>query len=190
MWYLKQKSIALNLGIMALIWLTSGFNYFLIMFLVNTFKRVYVCAVASSISELIAYPLSGLVYNHFGAKKTLAASFATAFIGGTLILAFGLRHQDNWTFVLLVIFAKFGIAMTQSIVYVAHRDIFPSLFATTALGYCSILAHAFSGLSSLISTMEEPEPIIFFTCTSGLAAILSFFLCIDRNSNQEAEATP
>jgi len=59
---------------------------------------------------------------------------------------------------------------------VAHLDIFPALFATTAMGYCSILAHLFSGMSSLISTIEEPEPIIFFTCTAGLAALLSLFL--------------
>jgi len=38
MWFLKQKSIATNLAIMALIWLASGFNYFLITFLVNTFS--------------------------------------------------------------------------------------------------------------------------------------------------------
>lgn len=161
---------------MVLIWLTSGFNYFLIMFLVNTFSRVYICAVASSISELIAYPISGLLYNHLGAKKTFAASFTTSLVGGILILCFGLSHQDSWTFVLLVIVAKFGIACTQSIVYVAHPDIFPPLFAATALGYCSFLAHLFSSLSSLISTMEEPEPIIIFTCTSGMAAILSLFI--------------
>ena len=164
------------MAIMVLIWLTSGFNYFLIMFLVNTFTRVYICAVASSISELIAYPISGLLYAKFGAKKTFAVSFALSFIGGILILCFGLQHQDSWTFVLLVIIAKFGIACTQSIVYVSHPDIFPPLFAATALGYCSFLAHLFSSLSSLISTMEEPEPIIIFTCASGFAAVISLFI--------------
>ena len=176
MHFIRQRTIFLNMVIMALIWLTSGFDYFLIMFLVNTFSRVYVTAVASSVSELIAYPVSGVIYSYFGAKKTLAASFSLSFVGGILILLFGLRNEDSWIFVVLVIFAKFGIACTQSIVYVAHPDIFPPLFAASALGYCSFLAHLFSSLSSLISTMEEPEPIIIFTCTTGFAALLS--LCL------------
>ena len=77
---------------MSVIWLTSCSDYFLILFLVNTFKKVYVCAVASSISEQIAYPLSGLFYAKYGAKASLITGNGIATVGGIIILAYGLDH--------------------------------------------------------------------------------------------------
>ena len=60
---------------MVVIWLTSSFDYFLITYLVNTFKRVYISALSSSLSELVAYAASGMVYEKFGPRITLASSF-------------------------------------------------------------------------------------------------------------------
>ena len=137
--------------IMMVIWLTSSFDYYLIIYLVNTFKRVYVCAVASSISEIMAYALSGYFYTKFGARKTFATSFAISTVGGLLILAYGLKHEEDWTFVLLVLVSKFGIASAMNINFVAHQSIFPPLFASAALGYCGVLSRLFSSLSPLMA---------------------------------------
>ena len=120
---------------MMVIWLTSSFNYFLIAYLVNTFEKVYISALCSSFSEFIAYAVSGIVYEKLGAKSTLASSFGISLVGGILILVYGLNHQTHWTFFLLVLFAKFGIASSFNVVYVAHCSIFPTLFASTALGF-------------------------------------------------------
>ena len=161
---------------MCLIWLTSCSDYFLITFLVNTFKRVYVCAVASSISENLAYPISGVFYAKFGAKASFMTGNGIAAVFGVLILAYGLDHQDDWTFVFLVLFAKFGIACCMSIVYIAHRDIFPDLFAARALGYCNVLARIFSSTSSLLAGMEEPLPIWVFTVTAAISTVAALAL--------------
>ena len=136
---------------MMVIWLTSSFDYFLIAYLVNTFKKVYISALCSSFSEIIAYAVSGIMYEKMGARSTLASSFGISLIGGIIILAYGLSHQDNWSFFLLVLFAKFGIASSFNIVYVAHCSIFPPLFASTALGYCGVLARIFSSISPLLA---------------------------------------
>lgn len=77
---------------MMVVWLASSFDYYLILFLVNSFEWVYICALVSSLSEFIAYALSGLIYARFGASFSLAGSFAMAVIGGIIILAYGLDH--------------------------------------------------------------------------------------------------
>ena len=78
--------------VMIVVWLSCSFNYFLIIYLVNTFKKVYACAMASSISEMLAYAFSGIFYEKFGVKTTFAFCFTVAVAGGLVILIYGLEH--------------------------------------------------------------------------------------------------
>ena len=103
-------------------------NYYLILYLVNTFEMIYVCALCSAASEMLSYFVSGYVFDYLGARKTYFASFAFAFAGGVLLLAVGLQFQHSWTFVVMVMLAKFGIVSTQNVNYSAHPDVFPTLF--------------------------------------------------------------
>ena len=89
-WYLKQRKVMINLILMSFVWLTTSFGYYLIMMLTNTFDNVYASALVSSISEIVAYIISGLFYDKIGVKLSLILSFAISFIGGILILAWGL----------------------------------------------------------------------------------------------------
>ena len=114
--------------IMAIIWSSSMTNYYLILYLVNTFEMIYVCALCSAASEMLSYFVSGYVFDYLGARKTYFASFAFAFAGGVLLLAVGLQFQHSWTFVVMVMLAKFGIVSTQNVNYSAHPDVFPTLF--------------------------------------------------------------
>ena len=61
---------------------------------------------------MLAYLVTGYVFNFLGPKKSYIASFGMACAGGIIILSFGLRKQKDWTFVLQVILAKFGIVAT------------------------------------------------------------------------------
>ena len=75
---------------MIVVWLSCSFNYFLIIYLINTFKRVYACAMASSVSEMLAYAVSGVFYEQFGARITFVTFFSISVAGGLLILMYGL----------------------------------------------------------------------------------------------------
>ena len=92
LYFLKQRTILVNLCIMIFIWITVVFNFYLIMFLVNSFRASNICGVAISISEITANCISGLFYEKFGAKIALSRSFAISTIAGILILAYGLDH--------------------------------------------------------------------------------------------------
>ena len=91
-YYLKQRQIFVNLVMMSIVWLATVFGYYLILSLINTFDKVYVSGLTSSVSEMIGYVVSGLVYERIGVKLTLIISFSISAVGGVLILAWGLQH--------------------------------------------------------------------------------------------------
>ena len=136
MFYLRQKRILANLLIMTVIWLTSSLDFYMINFLVNTFEEVYLCALASSIADFLAESLSAVIYPRLKARMSYFSYFTSSTIGGIIILAYGLHHQDNWSFIVLILLAKFGISSAINVVYIGHNDMFPPLFASAALGYC------------------------------------------------------
>ena len=89
-YYLKQKKIFTNLVIMSMVWLATSFGYYLILSLINTFDEVYISAITSSLSEMVAYVLSGLLYERIGVKQCFIIAFSISTVGGILILAWGL----------------------------------------------------------------------------------------------------
>ena len=186
-YFFGQKTILLNFILMAFIWLISTSNYYIILYLLNTFDQVYLCATASSLSEMLAYLVTGYIFEFLGPKKSYSVSFGMAFVGGIVLLFVGLKHQESWTFVLMVILAKFGIVATQGINYMAHPDMFPTLFSTTSMGYIFIVMYTYASLSNFVTTLEEPIPLIIFTASSGLAAVLPIFLRLHKEKDRKVE---
>ena len=124
----------INLGVMTIIWMVTMYNYTLIQFLVNTFDRVYVNSIGSSIADIVGYLIGGWCFYKIGARGSLGASFALSTVGGLFVTAIGLRHENSWIFPVLVTISKLGISISYQIIYVAHPSIFPTLFAATAFG--------------------------------------------------------
>ena len=119
-YYLKQRKIFVNLCLMSLVWLSTSFGYYLILTLINTFEKVYISALTSSFSEMVAYVLSGMFYERIGVKQSLIISFLVSTIGGILILAWGLQHQDSNLFFVCFLLTKFGVTCTFNINFVAN----------------------------------------------------------------------
>lgn len=92
MYFLKQRKIFVNMLLMSLVWLATSFGYYLILTLINTFDDVYITALTSSVSEMVAYVVSGLFYEKIGVKLSLILSFLISTVGGILILSWGLDH--------------------------------------------------------------------------------------------------
>ena len=174
--YLKQRKIFMNLVLMSIVWLSTAFGYYLILTLINTFDNVYATGLTSSASEMVGYVLSGLFAEKVGVKLSLIVSFLISTVGGVLILAWGLQHQDSPLFFVCFLLTKFGVTCTFNINFVANQYFFPTLFAATAIGVCNFLARAFSSCSFLVGRMDEPLPMMMFTILVGIAAVASFFL--------------
>ena len=161
---------------MSVVWLATAFGYYLILSLINTFDEVYVSGLTSSASEMIAYVLSGLLYDKIGVKLSFIIAFSISTFGGILILVWGLNHESSIWFFVCFLLTKFGVTCTFNINFVANSYFFPTLFTATALGLCNFLARLASAFSYLVSEMEEPLPMYLFTILCALAGICSFFL--------------
>ena len=68
-----------------------------------------------------------------------------------MVIVYGLAHQDSYLFPIFILIAKLGIASAFNILYVSHADIFPVLFAATALGFCNFVTRIFTGLSPILA---------------------------------------
>lgn len=154
------------------VWLVTSFNYYLIQFLINTFKQIYTTAIFSSISEIVGIVAGGALYQYYGVKGSLSLSFFIATVGAMAIVGYGLAHQESWLFPLFILVAKFGISSAFNIVYVSHSEVFPVLFAATALGICNFITRIFTGISPILAQIEEPFPMVIFTLLSLLGIII------------------
>ena len=161
---------------MSIVWLATAFGYYLILSLINTFDKVYVSGITSSISEMIAYVLSGLLYQKIGIKLSFIIAFLISTVGGILILAWGLQHESSTWFFVCFLLTKFGVTCTFNLNFIANAYFFPTLFAATAIGICNFLARLASAFSYLVSEMEVPLPMYLFTSLCALSAVCSFFL--------------
>ena len=81
-----------NLFIMALVWLATDFNYFLIKFMINTFTQVYITGLVSSLSGLLAYVHGGILYKRLGLKLSITVNFTVSSIACIVLLLHGLDN--------------------------------------------------------------------------------------------------
>ena len=77
---------------------------------------------------------------------------------------------------------KFGIASAFNITYIAHKGCFPTLFSTSALGFCTFLCRVFTALSPILAAVNQSLSIILFALTTMIAAFVVLVLRdIDEN---------
>merc|ERR1711957_932325 len=103
----------------------------------------------------IACVTGGLIYKYLGLRVSLPLFFLISGLGGIAINLFGYEATEEWVFPLLVLVAKFGIAALFNIIYVAHAQIFPTLFAATAMGMCNFMARVATIFAPLVAEVES-----------------------------------
>ena len=92
MYYLKQRTILVNLIVMSIGWLVVSFNYYLLTFLSNTFEKVYLTAFLSGCSAVAGNVSAAALQNKVGVKSTLNLGFGLSVTAGALLLSYGLSH--------------------------------------------------------------------------------------------------
>ena len=139
--------------LMIALWSVSSLDYYLISFFMKYIPGdIYVNTTASSVSELIATVISGLIYNLFGAKTAFFLSFALSALGGFLI-AF-IPNTSTFLIAFYVLLAKFGISVTFTMVYLIMPGLFPTVLNGTAFGICNVIARFTTILSPILAEFQ------------------------------------
>jgi len=108
-------------------------------------------AIASSSSEFFAQAAGGYLYEKIGARPALSICFSISAFGGLMMLFYGLDHQGEWMFPVIILVMKFGISGAFNITYVCHKGCFPTLFSTTSLGYCTFICQFFTAFTPVMA---------------------------------------
>ena len=117
-----------------------------------------------------------MLYKLIGTKRSLIYCLGMSSVAGLAIIFYGQAHQDSYAFFMMILVAKFGVASSFCIVYIAHASIFPTMFAATSFGFCNFMARAFSAASPILAELEQPVPMICFAATAGVASVLACFI--------------
>jgi len=180
--YLGKTDVKINLVIMVFVWLITVFDFYLISFLVNTFDQIYYSSIASGVSEFVAQAFGGIIFERIGVRKSLCISYIIAAIGGFLMMTYGLNHQGEWIFPALVLIMKFGISSAFNITYVCHKGCFPTLFATSSLGYCTFICRFFTAFTPMLAQVSQTISTILFAVSSSIGAVIVLNI---RDINEE-----
>ena len=159
---------------MLFLWIVSAFDFFLINFQLKYIKGdIYVNTIVSSVSEVSAYLISGILYQHLGTRLSFVASFTIAIIGSILYIIFG----DTYPYLIpfMVLGSKFGISGSFNVVYLAN-SLFPPIYASTTFGICNAFARLAAMLAPQFAEISKPIPMVSFCLMACAAAIASMFL--------------
>jgi MFS family permease len=99
--------------------------------------NVYDNSTVSSIADIVGTFMSLYFFDRFGIKWAFIGCLAFSILGGFLIL---LMHDFGFWMPVFVIITKLGTAGTFNLCYISNSDLFPTLFASTAMGICNFFA--------------------------------------------------
>ena len=156
--------------------LSATSNYFLLNYLTNLFQQVYTTAIFAACSEVVGYAFSGWLLVRLGVRKSFLISAAIGACGGLSIIFYGLEHQDSITFPILFLVCKMGSSCCFNLSYAACPRIFEVKRATRVLGVANFFARAFSALAPILSTVEQPVPMLIFVTSISVSGILAIFV--------------
>jgi len=137
----------------------------------SVFRNAYIVGVAEIAGKLLGSPC--LYY--LGVKQLLALAYLLTMVG-----ALGFALVDAEMAVVAASFfllsTKFGLSLSFVGVYMGNYYIFPTLFASTAMGVCNVFSRVVTALSPMVAEIDEPIPIIIVIISAVIAFILSIAL--------------
>lgn len=80
---------------------------------------------------------------------------------------------------------KFGISSAFNITYVCHKGCFPTLFATSSLGYCTFICRFFTAFTPMLAQVSQLVSTALFAVTSTIAAIIVLYIRQIKESDYE-----
>lgn len=129
-------------------------------------------SLASAFAQGLGIVLSGIYTRYFTKKSALVVSFTVSMSGAVLIVAFGSLKIALMP--LYVGMARIGISAGFNLIYIINTDIFPTLFAATAMGICNLLARVITILSPQVAELPGATPMIVYClfCLGGMLLTL------------------
>ena len=105
---------------MLFIWLSISVNWYMSNFLINQFENVNLTGVSMYGADVLVHIALFKFRNHFSLKSLFFSFFVMCTVAGCVILAYGLNHQKEASFFILIIISRIGCSGAFSLVYIGH----------------------------------------------------------------------
>ena len=172
----EEKNLLTNLIVVSIIWAVTSFTYYLIIFKLKSLPgNIFVNSAATSIANALGHLAALCLYKSMKVKRVMTFFFVIQVLG-SLPICLQFEHGEFYTEIFVpfaVLFVSFGSAGQFCNLYLAHLDLFPSVFASTTMGVCNIVARSVTIFAPLVAEIPYPVPALTFTTLSLIAAILA-----------------
>lgn len=156
-------------------WASTSFTYYMISLYMKYLPgNIFINTIFAGFAEFIAYGLAGVLYTKLGIKMSYSLLYGISSIGGLFIIFLGTENK-LWMPIFVMI-SKFGIAGCFTLCYVSNSHVFPTLFASTAIGICNFISRFLTIFSAEIAEIEPPWPMILFSSLTALGVIVVQFV--------------
>ena len=149
--------ILVNLICMTMIWISSSFCYYLISYQLKYIKgNIFINGIISSLSEIAAYLISGLLAARFGMKPTLIFSYTRAMMGMCALIWYDPEGEDVNQFLIsiMILGSKFGVSQAFNIAYIGNILLFPVTIVASTYGVCGIFARVSTIFAPFIAELK------------------------------------
>ena len=172
-----DKTNLRNLLIMIYAWSTLAFGYFLVNFELKYLQGdIYKNAYTSSVAEIIAKLIGGIVLVKFGLKPIFAFCFTIACIGAVALIF--VTDANDWIISMLVMGAKFGISMGWVGCYMGMILLFKTTLVGAAMGCCNVICRLAAMAAPLIAELDAPIPMITIGVLTIIGAVITQFISV------------
>lgn len=145
---LRNRVLCVNLLIMIVLWTVTSFDYYMINFQLQFIQgNIFNNTMLSSISEISAYMLAGVLLEKINIKISFVVSYLISIAGSVTYMILGSTYPDYVPYMILG--TKFGVSSAFNIVYLANARLFPPILSSTAYGICNLFAR--------VATIMAPE---------------------------------
>ena len=186
MFYLKQKTIRINLVLMTIIWVTVTFNYYMINFQVKYFPGDFgVNTIVMFGSDIPFCIMTGFMISFFRAKVVFLMFYVLQIIAGLSILFLVNPNEPGVIFPALVSCARGGVLGVFVTVYITHPKMFPTLFSVTSMGISNIFSRSIVIMAPMVAEISFPTPMIIFTILNTFALVCAYFIIDEEEPLKE-----
>ena len=115
--------------------------------------------------------IGGILYNRFGPNKTMPMFFSIALVGSVSLIFLGGR--SNISDSIMIMLTKVGISTPLFLCYLSNSQLFPTIYAGTAFGVCSLGAKIASIFAPIVAEVDKPIPMSLFSGVVAVAIVAS-----------------
>lgn len=125
-------------------------------------------SLATALSEIFGILQGSFFVKMFGLKGGFVVSFLVSFTGGVLIVMFGDQYPSMMP--VFCVIARIGISALFTLLYILNAELFPTMFAATAMGICNFMARLATIMAPMLAEVKSTLPMVIYSvlCLGGI----------------------